>query len=424
MRRKVNASTSDSTGRVLDYDLLINEKENQIVELEKKVQNYEEKLRRAVKREGELEDEVARLTAVIRAVNNPNVSKAELERLSLGAVQYAALEEKYTRLRGQLQSFGSLFKSQVDKLRSTGFKFENEGTLDSLLRSEGIQTSVVGGVVNLIETRDKVVEVPTQDSRTKHLIHMLAVQMKKNFDKYPKLREECDPRLVEFFQQEIIDVIEADEMERIVEIVKMVPSVVKVDNVYSYSSEKSRKVEFHLRVLLKALLEELEKVRRQTGVTLEIDEGVIGMINQEIMGVVNVDDILKVFRVVPKIVEVEKIVEKIVDRIVEVPEIVVVEKIVEKIVEVEKIREIEKNVPVPIEVPIIVPTTQEKVVPVERIIEKAVEVPTVVERIVEVIKEVPKVQVVERFSEKIVEVEKAIPVREVVNHITTELREV
>jgi hypothetical protein len=169
---------------------------------------------------------------------------------------------------------------------------------------------------------------------------MLASQMKKNFDKYPKLRDECDPRLFEFFQQEIIDVIEADEVERIVEIVKMVPSVVKVDNVYAYSSEKSRKVEFHLRILLKALLEELDKVRRATGVTLEIDEGVIGMINQEIMGVVNVDDILKVFRVVPKIVEVEKIVEKIVDRIVEVPQVVVVEKIVEKIVEVEKIREV------------------------------------------------------------------------------------
>lgn len=61
------------------------------------------------------------------------------------------------------------------------------------------------------------------------------------------------------------------------------------------------------------------------------------MINQEIMDIVNVDDILKVFRVVPKIVEVEKIVEKIVDRIVEVPQIVPVEKIIEKIVEVEKI---------------------------------------------------------------------------------------
>lgn len=140
--------------------------------------------------------------------------------------------------------------------------------------------------------------------------------------------------------------------------------MVKVDNVYAYSSEKSRKIEFHLRVLVKALLEELEKVRRKTGVVLEIDEGVIGMINQEIMGVVNVDDILKVFRVVPKIVEVEKIVEKIVDRIVEVPQILTVEKIIEKIVEVEKIREVEKNVPVPIEVPIIVNTTQEKVVQV------------------------------------------------------------
>lgn len=56
------------------------------------------------------------------------------------------------------------------------------------------------------------------------------------------------------------------------------------------------------------------------------------MINQEILGIVDVDDILKVFRVVPKIVEVEKIVQKIVDRVVEVPEVIPIEKIVEKIV--------------------------------------------------------------------------------------------
>ena len=58
------------------------------------------------------------------------------------------------------------------------------------------------------------------------------------------------------------------------------------------------------------------------------------MINQEVMGVVEVDDILKVFRVVPKMVEVERIVEKIVERIIEVPQVVCVEKIVEKIVEI------------------------------------------------------------------------------------------
>lgn len=82
-----------------------------------------------------------------------------------------------------------------------------------------------------------------------------------------------------------------------------------------------------------------------------MDEGVVGMIRQEIMGVVDVDDILKIFRVVPKIVEVEKIVEKIVERIVEVPQVVTVEKITEKIVEVEKIKEVERIVNVPLLMP-------------------------------------------------------------------------
>ena len=111
-------------------------------------------------------------------------------------------------------------------------------------------------------------------------------------------------------------------------------------------------------------MEELEKLKRKSGLVMEIDEGIIGMINQEIMGVVDVDDILKVFRVVPKIVEVEKIVEKIVDRIVEVPQVVPVEKVTEKIVELEKIREVEKIVNVPLEIPTVVTNIVEKIVPV------------------------------------------------------------
>ena len=62
-----------------------------------------------------------------------------------------------------------------------------------------------------------------------------------------------------------------DEFERVVEIVKYVPEIVKVENVYAYSSEKSKRVEFHLRVLIKALLEELEKIKRKTGIVLEMD---------------------------------------------------------------------------------------------------------------------------------------------------------
>lgn len=69
-------------------------------------------------------------------------------------------------------------------------------------------------------------------------------------------------------------------MDRLVEIVKYRPQVVKVENVYAYSSEKSRKVEFHLRVLIKALLEELEKLKLKSGLVPEMDEGVVGMIRQ------------------------------------------------------------------------------------------------------------------------------------------------
>lgn len=60
------------------------------------------------------------------------------------------------------------------------------------------------------------------------MIHLLAVEMKRFCSKYPKLLHEMDGRLTEFFQQEIIDVIQVDEVDRLVEIVKYVPQVVKV----------------------------------------------------------------------------------------------------------------------------------------------------------------------------------------------------
>lgn len=90
------------------------------------------------------------------------------------------------------------------------------------------------------------------------------------------------------------------------------------------------------------------------------------------MGVVNVDDILKVFRSTPKIVEVERIIEKTVERIVEVPQVIPIEKYVEKIIEVPKYVEIEKIIHVPVEV----------VKVVDNIVEKLVEVPTISEKVV------------------------------------------
>jgi len=74
--------------------------------------------------------------------------------------------------------------------------------------------------------------------------------------------------------------VEVDELDRLVQIVKYVPEVVRVENVYSYSSEKSKRVEYHLRILVKALLLELEKLSKRSGLQLEIQESLLSMINQ------------------------------------------------------------------------------------------------------------------------------------------------
>lgn len=49
LRRRIEFSSKDYEGgsRFLDFTNLLNEKENQIIELEKKIQNLEERLRRS-----------------------------------------------------------------------------------------------------------------------------------------------------------------------------------------------------------------------------------------------------------------------------------------------------------------------------------------------------------------------------------------
>lgn len=111
------------------------------------------------------------------------------------------------------------------------------------------------------------------------ILQALAVHLNKLHTKYPKLKAELSTTLTQLFTSEIISLIEYGEIDSVVKIVEYVPQIVKVENVYAYSSEKSRKVEFHLRILLKALLEEIAKAKaKNPNLALEIDEGVIGMI--------------------------------------------------------------------------------------------------------------------------------------------------
>jgi len=62
-------------------------------------------------------------------------------------------------------------------------------------------------------------------------------------------------------------VVDADGLSKITEIVRYVPSLVKVENVYNINNDKQRKLEFHLKVLLKSLLIEFEKIKKKTGAT-------------------------------------------------------------------------------------------------------------------------------------------------------------
>lgn len=62
--------------------------------------------------------------------------------------------------------------------------------------------------------------------------------------------------------------------------------------------------------MIKVLLDELGKVKLKTGVILEIDEGLLGMIKSELLDLINPDDIIGLFRTLPKILEVDRIVER------------------------------------------------------------------------------------------------------------------
>ncbi len=190
-----------------------------------------------------------------RLNNSDGLSEAELERafenflIGLEGTKFREtidermhrrnLEEDYNRLKEQFAAAVSIFRNEAERVQkeAPSVRLSADPRIYEQLKEHKINVyQSVGNVLELERYSEKVVEVPVQDARTKHLIHLLATQMKSLTTKYPKLLGEIDEKLVEFFQQEIIDLIEVDEVDRLVEIVKIEPRVVKVENVYAYSS--------------------------------------------------------------------------------------------------------------------------------------------------------------------------------------------
>ena len=64
--------------------------------------------------------------------------------------------------------------------------------------------------------------------------------------------------LTEFLTLDVLDgSIEVDALDRLKEILVYKSDLVTVENVYNYSNKKDKDLIFHLRILIKSLLEEL-----------------------------------------------------------------------------------------------------------------------------------------------------------------------
>jgi hypothetical protein len=152
--------------------------------------------------------------------NQDGITDADIERILEGflvsfngtrikesvdlAIARRKSEEDYFRLKEQFGVAVGLMQSLVERIRreNPNVRVDLDPKIFDILKDHKISIYKTGSdIVHLERFSERTVEVPVQDARTKHLIHLLAVQMKKFTEKYPKLLSEMDVKLTEFFQQ-------------------------------------------------------------------------------------------------------------------------------------------------------------------------------------------------------------------------------
>lgn len=180
-----------------------------------------------------------------------------------------------------------MFKQKLEVLARDFPQLREEIDLELFAKvtASGVKISSFNSVIFIDETglAGKTRYYQTQDKNTLNMLALISRKMRLLLGRYPKLKEELGNQLYEFVTTHVFDdAISMEEMERLVEVVKYQPSVVKVENVYQVNSEKNVKAIFHLKIMIKALLEELLRLRDRNGLVLDIDEGLIGMIRGEL----------------------------------------------------------------------------------------------------------------------------------------------
>ena len=106
------------------------------------------------------------------------------------AISRRKMEDDYIRLKDQFGAAVGIFQGTIEKLKkdSPSLRIDIDQRVFDILKDHKISVyKTAGDIVHLERFSERTVEVPVQDARTKHLIHLLAVQMKKFCGKYPKL---------------------------------------------------------------------------------------------------------------------------------------------------------------------------------------------------------------------------------------------
>lgn len=150
---------------------------------------------------------------IIENFINTDLKNTRLYETVQTAVKRHRIEEDYKRLKENFAAAAGVYQNCITDLKRNHpeIRINLESQLFEILQREKVQAyQVQGGAIFIDNFCQRTVEVPVQDARTKQLLHMLAVQFKKVVEKYPKLQGEVDERLLQYFQQELIDIIEVD----------------------------------------------------------------------------------------------------------------------------------------------------------------------------------------------------------------------
>jgi hypothetical protein len=303
---------------------------------------------------------------------------------------------------GNYRNVIALFRNEIDNLKQENPNLKTVERIDVLLRrldAEGVEVVDCKGWMNLVLPELKVIEVGSGDVKLKELIVTLGGEFKKLYESFPELKSHVSAQAGAILQSEVLrELIDGGSLERIKEIVVHQVSEVKVDNVYLYSSTRDSQVIFRLRVLVKVLLEELEKVRKQHGIEVTLDEGILGLLKDQVIDGVDLEAVIGLFRPPCKYVEVPVIVEKPVYKSntyekgvaikTETPvlleqtktEVVVINKEVAVYIEKPVDGTVVNHVAVAVESQKAVPVQVSKEVVVDRVVESSVEVQVVREK--------------------------------------------